>query len=85
MNQYKATISPKNVVNLFICRLDVSQRDLNTKLTLGDCLFGAVKLTKNADLNKYGYSGYGIDLDARLQILLPSREWDKLDYFWCRQ
>ena len=24
------------------------------------CLFGSVKLTKNTDINKYKYSGYGI-------------------------
>ena len=28
-------------------------------------LFGAVTLTKNADINKYGYSGYGIGFDRR--------------------
>ena len=27
-------------------------------------LFGAVKLTKNADLDKYSYSGYGISFDV---------------------
>ena len=31
--------------------------------TLENCLFGAVKLTKNADIDKYGYSGYGIGFD----------------------
>ena len=30
--------------------------------TLKNCLFGAFTLTKNADIDKYGYSGYGIDL-----------------------
>ena len=35
------------------------------KLTLGDFLFGIVKLTKNANPDKYGYSGYVIDFDAR--------------------
>ena len=29
-------------------------------ITLKNCLFGAVTLTKNADIDKYGYSGYGI-------------------------
>ena len=33
--------------------------------TLKDCLFGAVTLTKNADIDKYGYSGYGIGFDSR--------------------
>ena len=28
-------------------------------------MFGAVKLTKNADIDKYGYSGYGIGFDRR--------------------
>ena len=28
-------------------------------------LFGAIKLTKNANTNKYRYSGYGIGLDTR--------------------
>ena len=31
--------------------------------TLKNCLFGAVSLTKNADIEKYGYSGYGIGFD----------------------
>ena len=30
-----------------------------------NCLFGAVTLTKNADIEKYKYSGYGIGLDRR--------------------
>lgn len=40
-------------------------KDLNTKFTLGDCLFGAVKSTKNVDPDKYVYSGYDIGFDAR--------------------
>ena len=31
---------------------------------LGNSLFGAVNLTKNFDLDKYKYSGYGIGFDA---------------------
>ena len=33
--------------------------------TLENCLFGAVKLTKNPDIDKCKYSGYGIGLDRR--------------------
>ena len=33
--------------------------------TLKNCLFGAVTLTKNADIDKYGYSGCGIGFDRR--------------------
>ena len=33
--------------------------------TLKNCLFGAVILTKNADIEQYKYSGYGIGFDRR--------------------
>ena len=34
----------------------------NNDPTLKNCLFGAVTLTKNAGIDKYGYSGYELDL-----------------------
>ena len=45
--------------------------------TLGDYLFGAVKLTKNGDPDKYGYIGYGIGFDAHSQFLSSNGEWGK--------
>ena len=36
--------------------------------TLKNCLFGAVTLTKNVDIDKYGYSGYGIGFDRKLSF-----------------
>ena len=33
--------------------------------TLKNCLFGAVTLTKDADIDKYGYSGYGIGFNRK--------------------
>ena len=30
-----------------------------------NCLFGAVSLTKNGDIDKYKYSGYGIGFDRK--------------------
>ena len=35
-------------------------------------LFGAVTLNKNADIDKYGYSGYGIGFDRRSSFSFPS-------------
>ena len=35
-------------------------------------MFGAVKLTKNADINKYKYSGYGIGFDGKGAFSHPS-------------
>ena len=61
LQQYKATFTQKNVLNLFIVyELDTGSRDLNTDFTLNECLFGSVKLTTNADPDKYKYSGYSI-------------------------
>ena len=39
--------------------------------TLGGRLFGGVKLTKNADPNKYSYSGYGTGFYTCGQYSLP--------------
>ena len=40
--------------------------------TLKHCLFGFVKLTKNADPDKYKYIGHGIGLDSRSKFLFTS-------------
>ena len=42
--------------------------------TLQDTLFCAVKLTKNAAIDKYGYSRYGIGFDRRSRFSHPSGE-----------
>ena len=39
--------------------------------TLKNCLFGAVALTKNADIEKYGYSGFGIGFDRKSSFTFP--------------
>ena len=44
-------------------------KKLNTDFMLGNCLFGAMKLTKNDDLDKYGYSDCGLEFNARSDFL----------------
>ena len=44
------------------------KKNLKTDFTLGNCLFGAVKLTKNSDPDKYKYRGYSIGFDSHLQF-----------------
>ena len=39
--------------------------------TIKNCLFRAVTLTKNADTEKYKYSGYGIEFDRRSNFSFP--------------
>ena len=48
---------PKKGINLYVFYTLGSQlTNLNTDFTLGNYLFGSVKLTKNANLDKYKYS-----------------------------
>ena len=37
-----------------------------------NCLFGAVTLTKHVNIDKYGYSGYGIEFDRKGSFSFPS-------------
>ena len=61
LKQGKDTFTHRSVVNLYIVNeLNIWSRDLSTKYTLGNYFYGTVKLTMNADHDKYGYSGYDI-------------------------
>ena len=46
----------------------------NSNPALKNCLFGAVTLTKNADIEKHGYSGFGIGFDRRSSFSFPGTE-----------
>ena len=66
LRQDSVSFLHKNIVNLYILyKLDTCSKDVNPDF---NCLFGAVNLTKNADADKYRYSGYGIGLDSRSQF-----------------
>ena len=43
-----------------------------TIMILNNCLFGAVTLSRNADIDKYGYSSYGIGFDRKSSFSFPS-------------
>ena len=43
----------------------------NSDPALKNSLFGAVTLTKNTDIDKYGCSGYGIGVDRRSSFPFP--------------
>ena len=61
----KLTYTHRKVVNIYIVYELGASSSHNNDPTLKNCLFGAVTLTKNADIDKYGYSGYGIGFDRR--------------------
>ena len=61
----KLTYTQKTIVNIYIVyELSASGSNDNDP-TLKNCLFGAVTLTKNTDIDKYGYSGYRTGFDRR--------------------
>ena len=63
LNRFPPTILHGDIVNIYIVyEITSDYKDINYP-TLENCLFGSVKLTKNADIDKYGYSGYGIGFD----------------------
>ena len=60
MKQDKITFNLGQVVNIYIVYEISMGINISNHLTLVNCLFGAVTLTKNADIDKYKYSGYRI-------------------------
>ena len=72
LRQPNFAFSHKKVVNIYIVyELGASSSHINNPI-LKNCLFGAVTLTKNADIEKYRYSGYGIGFDRRSSFSFPS-------------
>ena len=68
----KISYNHGKVVNIYIVYELGASSSHNNDPTLKKCLFGAVTLTKNADIDKYGYSGYGIGFDRRSSFSFPS-------------
>ena len=64
-------ITYNHVQNIYIVsRLTPDTND--SSVTLQNCLFSAVKLTRNAVIDKYKYSGHGIGFDSRESFTHPS-------------
>ena len=72
LKQSKFTFTHIKVVNVYIVY------ELCVSGFVNNCLFGAVTLTKNADIEKYRYSGYGVGFDRRSSFSFPSGELVKM-------
>ena len=71
LKQDKVTFNHGEVVTIYIV-YDISKNiNISDYPTLENCLFRAVSLTKNADIDKYGYSRYGIVFDRHESFLFP--------------
>ena len=68
LKQDKVTYSHGKIVNIYIVYEISKNYNISTYPTLENCLFGAVSLTKNADIDKYKYSGYSIGFDSKREF-----------------
>ena len=75
LKQDKVSFNNETIVNIYIVyeiiRIANINGNRNNNLTVQNALFGAVSLTKNADVNKYKYSGYGIAVDRTSSFSFP--------------
>ena len=66
------------MINLYIRdKLNPQLINLNTNFTLGNCLFGSVKLTKNAESDKDKYSSYTIRFNSHTEFLFTDGSFGK--------
>ena len=71
LKQDKVTFNYGKTVNVYIVYEISRSINITDYPTLENCLFGAVSLTKNADINRYKYSGYGKRLDRHGRFSFP--------------
>ena len=71
LKQDKVTYTHRKTVNIYIVYELGASSSFNDDPTLKNSLFGTVKLTKNADIDKYQYSGYGIGFDRKSSFSFP--------------
>ena len=73
---------PKKVINLYISyTLGLQLKTSNTDFTLSNYLLGSLKLTKNPDLHKCKYTGYGIGLILVQIFYLQMKAMEKMSLF----
>ena len=76
LKQDKITFNHGKIVNIYIV-YELDKTYVKTHPTLVNCLFGAVSITKNADIDKNKYSGYGIGFDRTGIYLLTDGSFGK--------
>ena len=65
LKQSTISYNDRPIVKIYIVYYLGASSSHNNDPTLKNCLRGAVTLTKNADIEKYWYSGYGIGFERR--------------------
>ena len=72
LRQSKVSYTHEKITNIYIVFELTGSSSHSDYPTLKNCLFGAVALTKYADISKYGYSGYGIGFDRKSSFSFPT-------------
>ena len=72
LKQPKISFTHEKIVNSYIVYELGASTSHDNDSTLKNCLFGAVTLTKNTDISKYKYSGYGIEFERRSSFSFSS-------------
>ena len=81
--QDRSTLLHGGIINVYIISETTDNFNVRSYPTLENWLFRAVKLTKNADIVKYGYSYYEIGFDRHGFFFAPFwRNWQKCNNFW---
>ena len=73
LKQDKVTYNHETIVNVYIVYEIDQNHSISSYPTLENCLFGAVSLTKNADIGKYKYSGCGTGFDRHREFSFRNR------------
>ena len=72
LKQDKITYAHGKIVNMYIVYEISKNFNIGTYSKLENCLFGAVSLTKNSDIDKCKYSGNGMGFDRHGFFCHPS-------------
>ena len=71
LQQSKISYTHRKIVNIYVVyELGAASSNIDDP-TLKNCFFGAVTLTKNTNIGKYGYSGCGTGFDRRSSFSFP--------------
>ena len=71
LKQDKITFRHKKIGNIYIAYELTGSSSNGNDPTVINSLFGAVRLTRNADIDKYGYSGYETGFNRRGSFSFP--------------
>ena len=71
LRQPKISYTHREVANIYLFYQLSGSDSHSDDPALENCLFSAVTLTKNADIDKYGYSGYVVGFDKKSSFSFP--------------